>query len=76
MINLKEIDKTIELWNSIPNNPPVWDEEEVDWPGDDWAVSYHCTCPDLWTGLKKTLGKPIVCPEIHCSVGVYKNEKC
>ena len=27
MIDFKEIDKTIELWNSIPNNPSVLDEE-------------------------------------------------
>lgn len=40
MIDLKEIDKTIELWNSIPKTESVSDEEEVnvDWTEDDWTV--------------------------------------
>ena len=38
MIDLDEIDKTIALWNSIPNNSPVWDDEEVDWTDDSWTV--------------------------------------
>lgn len=38
MIDLKEIDKTIELWDSIPNTKPVLDEDDVDWTEDDWTV--------------------------------------
>lgn len=38
MIDLKEIDKTIELWNSIPNVELVLDENDVDWTEDDWTV--------------------------------------
>ena len=42
MIDLKEIDKTIELWSSISNNPSILDEEVVDWTDCDWTVSSDC----------------------------------
>lgn len=45
MIDLEEIDKTVELWNSIPNNPPTWDNEEVDYTEDDWTVCSDCVLP-------------------------------
>ena len=78
MIDLKEIDKTIELWNNIPNNPLTWDEDEVDFTEDDFGISttnsdkilihcYYFRYSDLWNGMK-TPGKSIVCPEIHCFV--------
>lgn len=37
MINLKEIDETISLWESFPNEPLVLDEEQVDWTEDYWT---------------------------------------
>lgn len=45
MINLKELDKTIELWNSIPNTELVLDEDSVDFTEDDWTVCSSCDFP-------------------------------
>lgn len=49
MFNLKEIDKTIELWDSIPNTKLVLDEDIVDFTEDDWTVCSSCDCSaDDW----------------------------
>lgn len=60
---LKEMDKTAEIWDNIPKEPLVLDEECIDWADDDWTVQSSCTRPDLWTCMKTT-GKPIVLPKI------------
>lgn len=38
---LKKMDKTIEIWDNIPKNPLVLDEEEVDWTEDDWTLTFE-----------------------------------
>lgn len=48
MIDLKEIDNTIELWSSIPNTELVLDEEHIVWSEDDWTVSFACTRPEFY----------------------------
>lgn len=42
---MKEFDKPIELWDSIPNTKLVLDEDSVDFTEDDWTVCFSCDCP-------------------------------